>query len=131
MRNGFKTILIADSDEEVRERLKTILADEGYKVETAKVGSEIIQKVQTHDIGVTIMDVFMPGMKVHKVIPAVKSINPGIPIIVMSADSSIDLAREVRKEGIFFYAMKPLNMEEIKLAVKDAVKKVNRETIYL
>jgi DNA-binding NtrC family response regulator len=48
----------------------------------------------------------------------------------MSSDNSIDLARKVRQAGIFFYAMKPLNIEEMKVAVRDALKKMNHETIY-
>ena len=131
MTDGFKTILIADANEEEREHLSLALAGEGYKVETAMASSEVIQKLQSSgEIGVIVMDVNMPGVKAYEVIPIVKKINRRIPIIVMSSDNSIDLARKVRQAGIFFYAMKPLNIEEMKLAVKDAFKKVNHETIY-
>ena len=127
----FKTVLIADTNEEEREYLSIALASEGYKVETAKASSEMIKKLHNKsDVGVIVMDVNMPGVRAYEVIPIVKKINRRIPIIVMSSDNSIDLARKVRQAGIFFYAMKPLNIEEMKLAVKDAFKKVNHETIY-
>jgi len=127
----FKTVLIADTNEEDQEYLSIALAGEGYKIETARASSEMIQKLQNNsDIGVIVMDVNMPGVRAYEVIPIVKKINRIIPIIVMSSDDSIDLARKVRQAGIFFYAMKPLNIEEMKLAVKDAFKKVHHETIY-
>jgi len=129
MLDGFKTILIADANEEEREYLSISLTAEGYKVETAKASSEIIQKLHNNsDVSVIVMDVNMPEVRAYELIPIVKKINRRIPIIVMSSDDSIDLAREVRQAGIFFYAMKPLNIEEIKLAVRDAFKKVIRET---
>ncbi|MBC7189246.1 hypothetical protein H5U35_03400 [Candidatus Aerophobetes bacterium] len=43
-------------------------------------------------------------------------------IIVTSSDNSVELARKIRAEGVFFYALKPLDIEEIKLAVSDALK---------
>jgi DNA-binding NtrC family response regulator len=129
MLDGFKTILIADANEEEQEYLSISLAAEGYKVETAKASSEMIQKLHNNsDVSVIVMDVNMPEVRAYELIPIVKKINRRIPIIVMSSDDSIDLARKVRQAGIFFYAMKPLNIEEIKLAVRDAFKKVIRET---
>ena len=89
----------------------------------------MIQKLHNNsDVSVIVMDVNMPEVRAYELIPIVKKINRRIPIIVMSSDDSIDLARKVRQAGIFFYAMKPLNIEEIKLAVRDAFKKVIRET---
>ena len=131
MLDYFKTVLIADTNEEDRESLSIALASEGYKVETAIASSEMIQKLHDNsDVGVIIMDVNMPGVRAYEVIPIVKKINRRIPVIVMSSDNSIDLARKVRQAGIFFYAMKPLNIEEMKLVVRDAFKKISRETIY-
>ena len=127
----FKTVLIAETNEEEREYLSIALASEGYKVETAKASSEMIKKLHNKsDVGVIIMDVNMPGVRAYEVIPIVKKINRRIPIIVMSSDNSIDLARKVRQVGIFYYAMKPLDIEEMKLVVRDAFKKVSRETSY-
>ena len=123
-----QTILIADIDNATRLSLSTCLKQEGYMVETARVASEVIQKVQNMNIDVLIMDVDveLSGMKGYEIIPILKKIDPKLPIIVTSSDSSVELAKKVRETEIFFYAIKPLDFEEIKLAVKDAFKKRNK-----
>jgi len=70
----------------------------------------------------------LSGMKAYEMIPLVKEINPRVPIIVMSADSSVELAQRIRHEGVFFYAMKPLDGDEIESAVESAFKKLTHET---
>ena len=121
-----RTVLIANGDQATIESLSQILIRDGYKVETARLASEVIQRVQNADIGVLVMDVDLLGMESHEIIPIIKKIDPAIPIVVMSSNSSLELARRVRKEGIFYYAVKPLDPEEIKLAVRDAFKKLMR-----
>lgn len=126
MQNNPKTILIADIDDATRLSLSIFLVKDGYKVETAQFGSEVIQKVQNMSIGLLIMDVELSGMKGYEIVPILKKIDPKLPIIIMSSDSSLELAKKVRETEIFFYAIKPLDFEEIKLAVKDAFKKIGK-----
>jgi len=117
-----KTVLVADADKESRESLARFLSAENLTVYTASIGSEVIQKIQNTRIKVLIMDVELKGMKAYEIIPIVKKIDPELRIIVTSSDNSLDLARKIRAKGIFFYALKPLDLEEIKLAVYDALK---------
>jgi len=117
-----KTVLVADADKESRESLARFLSAENLTVYTASIGSEVIQKIQNTRIKVLIMNVELKGMKAYEIIPIVKKIDPELRIIVTSSDNSLDLARKIRAEGIFFYALKPLDLEEIKLAVYDALK---------
>lgn len=120
-----KTILIADGDEEVRRVLAEALAKVGYQVETAERASKVIHRIQTAKIDVLIMDVGIPDIGGCEVIPIIRNIDPSIPIIILASDSSLELAKEVRKEGVFYYALKPLDLEEINLAVQDACRRVN------
>lgn len=122
-----RSVLIANGDQATRESLSRILIREGYKVETASLASEVIQKIQNANIGVLVIDVDLSGMESHGIIPIIKKIDPAIPIVVMSNNSSLELARRVRKEGIFYYALKPLDQEEIKLAVRDAFRMRRRK----
>ena len=126
MQNNPKTILIADIDDATRLSLSIFLVKDGYKVETAQFGSEVIQKVQNMSIDLLIMDVELSGMKGYEIVPILKKIDPKLPIIIMSSDSSLELAKKVRETEIFFYAIKPLDFEEIKLAVRDAFKKIGK-----
>ena len=126
MQNITQTILIADIDDATRLSLSISLVREGYKVETAQFGSEVIQKVQNVGIDVVIMDVELSGMKGYEIIPILKKIDPKLPINMMSSDSSLELAKKVREKEIFFYAIKPLDFKEMKLAVQAAFKKIGK-----
>lgn len=126
MQNNAKTILIADIDDAARLALCTFLVKQGYEVETAQLGSEVIKKVQDMGIDVVIMDVELSGMKGYEIVPILKKIGPKLPIIMTSSDSSLELAKKVREAEVFFYAIKPLDFEEIKLAVQDAFRKIGK-----
>ncbi len=121
------SVIVADSDEEVRKRLFVRLSTKGYEVKTTDSASGLIREVE-RTTGILVLDVELSGMKAYEMIPLVKEINPRVPIIVMSADSSVELAQRIRHEGVFFYAMKPLDGDEIESAVESAFKKLTHET---
>jgi DNA-binding NtrC family response regulator len=122
-----KTIIVADSDEEVRKQLFFRLSTKGYEVRTTDSASDLIREVEK-TIGIIVLDVELSGMKAYEMIPLVKRINPKLPIIVMSASGSVELAQRIRNEGIFFYAMKPIDADEIETVVESAFRKLERET---
>jgi len=119
-------VLVADADEKSRVSVVKFLLKENLAVDTTSMASEVIQKIQNKKIDVLVMDVELRGMKGYEIIPILKRMDPELCIIVTSSDTSLDLARKIREEGIFFYAVKPLDLEEIKLAVNDALKRVIR-----
>ncbi|MBE0478635.1 response regulator [Candidatus Aerophobetes bacterium] len=120
-------VLVADADKKTRSHLAKFLSRKNLTIETASTGSEVIQKVQNTQVKVLIMDLELGGIKGYEIIPILKKIDPTLPIIVTSGNSSLEVARRVRAEGVFFYALKPLDMEEIELAVNDALKKQKNE----
>lgn len=127
--NNIPTILVADRDEEVKKFLITLFAKDGYRVRGVKFASEVIQKVQNGDINVLMMDIEISGMRGYEIIPIIKRIDHELPIITMSADTSVEMAKRVREEEVFFYAMKPLDPQEIKLVVKCALKRMKRKVL--
>ena len=61
--------------------------------------------------------------------PLLKRINPRIQVIMISSEESLDLARRLRCAGIFYQAMKPVDLEEIRSAVECAFEKIKRENL--
>ena len=120
-------VIVADSDEEVRKQLLLHLAGKGFDVRSAESASGLIQMVEK-TTGIILMGVELSGMKAYEMIPILKKINPKLPIIVMSANSSVELAQRIRNEDIFFYAMKPLDVEEIERVVEGAFRRLEHET---
>ncbi len=124
-----KMILIAYQDDSKTKPLSTFFQGMGYKVETAKVMSEMIQKIRKRKIPVILIGDEMEGVKAFDIVPLLKNINSKIQVIVISSEESLNLARRLRVAGIFYQAMKPVDYGEIKSAVECAFEKIERESV--
>ncbi len=124
----WKTLLIAYQDDLWTRSLYTFLQGMGYKVETARAMSEMIRRIRKGNIHVILIDDEIEGVKACDVVPLLKHINPRIQIIVISSEESIGLVKRLRGAGIFYQAMKPVDLGEIKSAVECAFGKIERES---
>src|SRR4030042_1423013 len=124
-----KTILIAYQDDLWARSLSIFLQGIGYKVRTAKMVSEMIQKVRKRSVHVALLEDEMEEVKACDLVPLLKKIEDKIQIIVISSDLSIGLVKRLRGAGIFYQAMKPVDLEEIKSAVECAFDKIERENL--
>ncbi|HXX33378.1 MAG TPA: response regulator [Thermodesulfobacteriota bacterium] len=124
-----KTILIAYQDDLWARSLSTFLHGIGYRVETAKMVSEMIRKVRKQSIHVVLLDDEMEGVKACDLVPLFKKIDDKIQVIVVSSDLSLGLVKRLRGAGIFYQAMKPVDLEEVKSAVECAFEKIERESL--
>ena len=122
-----RTILIAYQDDLWVRSFSTFFNGAGYRVETAKLVSELIRKVRSGSIHVVLLDDEIEGVKACDFVPVLKKINGIIQVIVISSEESLGSVRRLRGAGIFFQAMKPVDMEELKSAVECALDKINRE----
>ncbi len=116
-------------DHETVKRIMLSLKKEGYKVEHLEHMSRVIERVKNEQVDVLILAVDTWGAKAYELISAIKKNNRFFPIIVTSADDSLEVEAKVREHGIFFYALKPLDMKEIKLVLKNALKRKFTQTI--
>src|SRR4030043_881057 len=112
-----KNLLVAHHDDLGIRSLSTFFHGVGYKVETTKVMSEMIRKIRKGNIHVILIDDEIEGVKACDVVPLLKNINPKIQIIVISSEESIGLVKRLRGAGIFYQAMKPVDLEEVKAGV--------------
>jgi len=124
-----KTILIAYQDDLWNRSLTTLFHSAGYKVETARAISEMIRKIRKGNIYVILIDDEIEGVKACDIVPLLKNINAKVQIIVISSEESIGLAKRLRGAGIFYQAMKPVDLAEVKSAVECAFGKVERDNL--
>ncbi len=124
-----KTILIAYQDDLWNRSLTTFFHGVGYKVETTKAVSEMIRRVRKGNIHVILIDDEIDGVKACDIVPLLKNINTKIQIIVISSEESVGLAKRLRGAGIFYQAMKPVDLTEVKSAVECAFGKIERENL--
>jgi len=124
-----KTILIAYQDDLWAKSLSTFFHGIGYRVEMAKMVSEMIRKVRKGNIHVVLLDDEIEGVKACDLVPLFKKMDDKIQVIVISSEVSLGLVKRLRGAVIFYQAMKPVDLEEIKSAVECAFEKIERENI--
>jgi len=115
------TILVVDDDQAHRTMLRTLLGGWGLSVEEADDGARAIERVHEKSYDLLLMDVRMVEVSGLEALPEIKKFNPAIPIIIMTAYSSVETAVEALKKGAYDYLGKPLDFEELKLAIERAM----------
>jgi two-component system response regulator PilR (NtrC family) len=123
-------ILIVDDEEVLRDVLDAVLRREGFDVLMAASGEEALARLDEDDnVDLVILDIMLPGISGIDTLRAVRISNPTLPVIVITAFSSIDGAIEAMKHGAFHYIPKPFKNEEVVLTVNKALeqRRLSRE----
>jgi two-component system, NtrC family, response regulator HydG len=113
-------LLLVDDDPGHLVSLKTITKSWGYRVETADDGSVAVEIVRSTPVDLILMDVRMTQMSGIQALKQIKVYNPTIPVIIMTAYSSVNSAVEAIKAGAYDYLIKPLDFEVLKLTIERA-----------
>lgn len=113
-------ILIVDDDPGHLTTLNTVIKSWGYTVETADDGISAVRMVKSELVDLILMDVRMTQMSGIEALEQIKIYNPAIPVIIMTAYSSVSSAVEAIKSGAYDYLMKPLDFEVLKLTIERA-----------
>jgi len=125
------TILIVDDEKNYLVILEALLAPEGYEVITEPNPINALRLVKETDFDLVITDMKMPKMDGIELLDEVKKIYPDLPVIIMTAYGTIEMAVEAMKKRAYDYITKPFRNEELKQTVKKALelyrlKKENR-----
>tara|TARA_B100000614_G_scaffold119875_1_gene107417 strand:+ start:673 stop:2034 length:1362 start_codon:yes stop_codon:yes gene_type:complete len=115
------SILIVDDDVGHLTMLKTTLGTIGHKIDTAADGEDAIEAAKANPFDLILMDVRMSNIDGIEALQRIKEFNPAIPIIIMTAYSSVDKAVEAMKLGAYDYLTKPLNFDELKIVIERAM----------
>ncbi len=118
-----RVLLIADQDAGSREQMKKLFSGADYRVKTAQSVVEVLRDILRNNIQVLLLGIEFDNMLAVELIPLLKKCNPDLTIILVSDEDSLPLLRMVRREGIFYHALKPVaqeDQEELRLAVQCA-----------
>ena len=126
-------ILVVDDEESMREFLSLLLRKEDYRVTATSDGAEAVRLVKEINFDTVITDIKMPGVDGLDVLSDLKEIDPGLPVIIMTAFPSQQSAIEAVNRGAFQYLEKNATNDEVKIVVKNALemRKVQSENLYL
>ncbi|MBW2307215.1 MAG: sigma-54-dependent Fis family transcriptional regulator [Deltaproteobacteria bacterium] len=115
------TVLVVDDDPSHRLMLRALLGGKGYRVEEAPDGADAITLARRTPYDLILMDVRMAGVGGIDALKEIRRINPAIPIIIMTAYSSVDTAVEALKSGAYDYLTKPLDPDEMLITMEKAL----------
>jgi two-component system response regulator HydG len=114
------SILVVDDDLAHRTMLRTLLASWGYEVSEADDGRAAVEAVHGQPFDLVLMDIRMIHVSGIEALEEIKAFNPAIPVILMTAYASVETAVEALKKGAYDYLTKPLDFDELKLAIARA-----------
>ena len=115
------TVLIVDDEPAMRLVLEARLRSWGYETLLAPDAEEAERLVQSSDPDIVLSDVVMPGKSGLELLPALKANNRGRPVILLTAQGTIDMAVEAIKQGAQDFLTKPLDHAKLR-AVLDAAR---------
>lgn len=114
-------VLVVDDEESVRQMLKDVLEADGHKVILAQDGRSALSKIDTADPDAVLLDIRMPEIDGMAVLDIVRGKGNNVPIILMTAFGTTDMAIQAMQMGAYDYVIKPFNIDELLLTVKKAV----------
>jgi len=113
-----KKILVVDDDAAHARMLKTLMTDWGFDIHLADDGTIAVEMVKDQPYDLVLMDMKMVKMSGMEALQQVKAYNPSLPVIIMTAYSSVQTAVKALKIGAYDYLTKPLDFDKLKLTIE-------------
>ena len=123
-----RNVLIVDPDPIFASRLSVTLSCRGCDVETAEGVTQAVQRMKDVCFDCVIADEDLPEMKGHDAVSVLKAISPKTPIIVTAARNTLERESAIRRQDVFYYYVKSVEMVELEMAVWDALRRAGSRT---
>jgi DNA-binding NtrC family response regulator len=131
MPNG--SILVIDDEAEIREGLELLLSSEGYSVTSAENGEAGLARLEAEPYDLLLLDVSLPDRNGLDLLRDIRQRDRDLPIVLITAYGSIDMARQAFKSGAQDYITKPWSNDELLAQVALAVegRRLREENVQL
>ena len=117
------SILIVDDDEGTRRSLTLVLKKKGYRPATAETGQAALDLAQERFFNVALVDVHLPDVTGTELLLQLKELHPDLEVLLITGYASVENAVQAMAEGAYRYFVKPLNVDEVLAAIREALKK--------
>jgi two-component system response regulator PilR (NtrC family) len=115
------SILIVDDNATVQTVLRDILETTGQELLSAYTGEEGLDLIEREEVDVVLLDLMLPKLSGLEVLERARERYPSVPVIVITAYSSVETAIEAMRRGAFHYLPKPFKNDEILVNVHKAL----------
>ncbi|CAN5667120.1 sigma-54 dependent transcriptional regulator [soil metagenome] len=114
-------VLIVDDEMSILDTLRILLKREGFEVRTAVGGQQGIDALRESLPDFVLSDIRMPGVTGIDVLNAARQIDPTLPVILMTAQASLQSAIQAVNQGAYYYIQKPFQNDELVVICRRAV----------
>lgn len=118
-----KLVFIVDDEKAISKLLTYWVKDKWkYKVEVFENGQEMLKRLSAVNPDLILLDIMLPDIDGIEILKKVRQFNENIPVIMLSAQGSIEVAVEALRLGAFDYFPKPIDTQRLEPAVKNAIR---------
>ena len=115
------TLLIAERGCELTQGLNAWLEAQGHRFKTVDNLKDLIMTIQNEKVNVLVMDVRLPEPMGYEAISIIKGLDRKLAIIITADENNPDQESRIRQKGIFYYHMNSFGMDELILAISNAM----------
>jgi DNA-binding NtrC family response regulator len=113
-------VLIVDDETSILDTLRILLKRDGYEVHTAVGGQQGLDALREVQPDFVLTDIRMPGVSGIDVLNAAREMDPTLPVILMTAQASLQSAIQAVNQGAFHYVQKPFSNDEMLVVCRRA-----------
>jgi two-component system nitrogen regulation response regulator NtrX len=128
-------ILIVDDEADIRTAVAGILQDEGYATREAASSEQALEQVKTRAPTAVILDIWLENSRLDglQALSAIKTMRPGVPVVMISGHGTIATAVEAIKQGAYDFIEKPFEADRLLLVLGRAIEaaRLKRENLEL
>jgi len=115
------SILVVDDEQGILDTLRILLKNEGFDVTTAQGGRAGLEQLKAAAPDLVLTDIKMPGVSGTEILAAARQQDPETPVILMTAQASLQTAIQAVKQGAFDYIQKPFSNDDLVASCRRAV----------
>jgi putative two-component system response regulator len=117
------SVLIVDDEEAIRQALERFITRLGHRAVLARDGIAALERVSQGKFALMLCDVRMPGVSGVELVPKVLERDPDVAILMLTAVDEPRTAVECLKLGAYDYLIKPVDLDELELAIRTALRR--------
>ncbi len=117
---GAGSVLVIDDEPVLQDVLGTLLVNNGFDYHPAMTAADGLRVLREEEVDVVLLDLMLPDRQGLDILPEIKAHDPHLPVVVITAYSSVETAIEAMRQGAFHYVPKPFKNEEVLHLVRQA-----------
>jgi two-component system, OmpR family, copper resistance phosphate regulon response regulator CusR len=124
-----RRILLVEDEPKIADTLKLGLTENGYETDIAYDGKIGLKLFETYPYNLVVLDINLPGINGYDLCKAIRSQNPEVPLIMLTALSSLNDKIEGYEAGADDYVIKPFEFRELLMKIRVLLKRTMNQTL--